>query len=205
MKPLSPGSELPEFALELAPNETLQGELSELLASLSELESPETDSAGLVRGRARLLAAVAESPEPRFGYLEASRFAPLFAKLSQFFDLSPGALRAVLTRAERDSEWQPGPLPWVSLFHLDAGPALAGLDTGLVRLKKGMPFPRHRHVGPERVLLLEGGYFDNDQRWYGPGDLHLMADGSEHSLQIGDEQDLLLAVILVADIEVLGV
>ncbi len=114
------------------------------------------------------------------------------------------ALRAVFARTEKDSEWQAGPLPWVSLFHLDGGPAVAGLDTGFVRLKKGMPFPRHRHVGPERVLVLEGGYFDNDQRWYGPGDLHVMEDGTEHSLQIGDEQDLLLAVILVADIEVVG-
>ena len=113
------------------------------------------------------------------------------------------ALRALFARAEKDSEWQPGPLPRVSLFQLDGGPAVAGLDTGLVRFKKGMPFPRHRHVGPERVLVLEGGYFD-DQRWYGPGDLHVMEDGTEHALQIGDEQDLLVAVILVADIEVVG-
>jgi hypothetical protein len=202
MKPLVPGSELPEFVHELAPNETLQGELSELLASLSALEPAESDQARLARGRARLLEAVGE--EHPSGYLEASRFAPLFDKLTQFFDLNVAALRAVFARAEKDSEWQRGPLPWVSLFHLEGGPAVAGLDTGLVRLKKGMPFPRHRHVGPERVLVLEGGYFDHDQRWYGPGDLHVMEDGSEHSLQIGHEQDLLLAVILVADIEVLG-
>jgi quercetin dioxygenase-like cupin family protein len=197
MKPLTPGSELPEFATDAAANETAQGELSELLAALSTLETAETDPVGLERGRARLLAAVG-------GALEASRFAPLFAKLSQFFDLNAAALRAVFARAERESEWQPGPLPWVSLFHLDAGPSLAGLDTGLVRLKKGMPFPRHRHVGPERVLVLEGGYFDHEQRWYGPGDLHLMAEGTEHALQMSAEQDVLLAVILAADIEVLG-
>jgi hypothetical protein len=53
------------------------------------------------------------------------------------------------------------------------------------------------------VLVLEGGYFD-DQRWYGPGDLHVMEDGTEHALQIGTERDLLVAVILVADIEVIG-
>jgi quercetin dioxygenase-like cupin family protein len=198
MKPLVAGSELPEFVHELAPNETLQSELSELLASLSALEPAESDQAVLARGRARLLEAVGQGSA-----LEASRFAPLFGALSQFFDLNVAALRALFARAELDSEWQPGPLPWVSLFHLEGGPAVAGLDTGLVRFKKGMPFPRHRHVGPERVLVLEGGYFD-DQRWYGPGDLHVMEDGTEHALQIGDEQDLLVAVILVADIEVIG-
>jgi ChrR Cupin-like domain len=195
MKPLVPGDDLPEFVTELAPNETLQGELSELLSQLSALEPAESDAAELGRGRARLLATVAEGSE---------RFAPLFGKLTRFFDLNVVALRAVFARAEKDSEWQAGPLPWVSLFHLEGGPALAGLDTGFVRLKKGMPFPRHRHVGQERVLVLEGGYFDDAQRWYGPGDLHLMAEGSEHSLQMGAEQDVLLAVILAADIEVLG-
>jgi quercetin dioxygenase-like cupin family protein len=204
MKPLVPGDDLPEFVSELLPNETLRGELSELLATLSSLEPAEADSAGLARGRARLLAAVAEGSEHRCGYLEASRFAPLFHKLTQFFDLDLAALGAVFARAEKDSEWQAGPLPWVALFHLDGGPAVAGLDTGLVRLKKGMPFPRHRHVGAERVLVLEGGYLDDDQRWYGPGDFHLMAEGTEHSLQMGAEQDVLLAVILAADIEVLG-
>jgi hypothetical protein len=54
------------------------------------------------------------------------------------------------------------------------------------------------------VLVLQGGYFDHDQHWFGPGDFHLMADGTEHSLQIGAEQDVLLAVILTARIEVLG-
>ncbi len=195
MKTLVPGSELPEFVSELAPNDTLRDELSELLTQLSALESAESDSAGLARGRARLLEAVADSSE---------RYAPFFGKLTQFFDLNVAALRAVFARAEKDSEWQAGPLPWVSLFHLDGGPAVAGLDTGFVRLKKGMPFPRHRHVGAERVLVLEGGYFDDDQRWYGPGDFHLMAEGTEHSLQMGAEQDVLLAVILAADIEVLG-
>jgi quercetin dioxygenase-like cupin family protein len=200
MKSLLPGAELPEFVSELAPNETLRDELSELLTSLSALAPAESDAAGLARGRARLLAAVTESSaRPK-----ASRFEPLFGKLTQFFDLNVAALRAVFARAENDSEWQAGPLPWVSLFHLDGGPAVAGLDTGLVRLKKGMPFPRHRHVGAERVLVLEGGYFDDDQRWYGPGDFHSMAEGSEHSLLMGAEQDVLLAVILAADIEVLG-
>lgn len=199
MKPLVPSTELPEFVRELAPNETLEDELSELLVSLSALEPAESDRAGLARGRARLLEAVAGSAEAH----EASRFAPLFGKLTQFFDLNVTALRALFARAEQDSEWQPAPLPGVSLFHLEGGPAVAGLDTGLVRFKKGMPFPRHRHVGPERVLVLEGGYFD-DQRWYGPGDLHVMEDGTEHALQIGHEQDLLVAVILVADIEVVG-
>jgi hypothetical protein len=186
--------ELPEFADELALNPALKEDLAELLATLSALEAP--DDSAVATGRARLLATVTQSTE---------RYAPLFDKLTAFFDLSVEALRAVFARAELESEWTPGPLPWVSLFHLDGGPAVAGLDTGFVRLKKGMPFPRHRHVGPERVMILSGGYHDDDQRWYGPGDLHVMDVGTEHSLQMTAEEDVLLAVILAADIEVVGV
>jgi quercetin dioxygenase-like cupin family protein len=196
--PMTPGlvaaDELPEIASEVAVNAALGDDLAELFATISALEVPDDD--GVAVGRARLLAAVTQGAE---------RYAPLFRKLTEFFDLSVEALRAVFARAELESEWTPGPLPWVTLFHLDGGPRVAGLDTGLVRLKKGMPFPRHRHVGPERVMILSGGYHDHDHRWYGPGDLHVMDVGTEHSLQMTAEEDVLLAVILAADIEVVGV
>jgi len=192
-KTMDPTSLIPEFAADQASTEAERAELSALFERLGAL--PEADPSSLAPGRARLLASVTQSSE---------RFSPLFGKLTQFFDLSTEALRAVFTRAADEQAWQPGPLPWVSLFHLDGGPAVLGLDAGLVRLKKGMPFPRHRHVGQERVLVLEGGYHDHDQRWYGPGALHDMPEGSEHALHMGREQDVLLAVILSAEIQIVG-
>jgi putative transcriptional regulator len=192
-KTLAASAFLPDFAEEHAASATEQAQLAELFAKLSALTEP--DDAALARGRARLLAAVSESSE---------RFAPLFGKLMLFFDLSAGALRAVFARAAREEEWQAGPLPWVSLFHFQGGPLVAGLDTGLVRLQKSMPFPRHRHTGVERVLILEGGYYDHEQHFYGPGDIHDMPEGSEHSLLMNAERDVLLAVILSAEIQVVS-
>jgi len=193
MKPFTGASLLPDFAAEHADSDEERRELGELFARLGAL--PEPEPSDLTQGRARLLAAVSASDE---------RFAPLFGKLTQFFDLSAEALRAIFVRAANPADWEPGPLPWVSLFHLQGGPAVAGLDTGLVRLKKGMPFPPHRHTDNERVLILEGGYFDDEQRWYGPGDFHDMAQGSQHSLQMNPDQDVLLAVILTGQIEIVG-
>lgn len=184
---------LPEFAAEHASGEAAERELAELLSNLSPL--CDAGSSELSRGRARLLEAVSQSAE---------RYLPLFGKLRQFFDLSGEALREVFARAGRESEWQPGPLPWVSLLHFQGGPRVAALDTGLVRLKKGMPFPRHRHAGQERVLVLAGGYRDHEGRYYGPGDVHDMTEGSEHALQMSADEDVLLAVILSGEIQVLG-
>jgi putative transcriptional regulator len=194
-EPLSPASVLPDFAAEHAATEGERRALAETFAQLSALAECESEASGLARGRARLLAAVAESSE---------RFVPLFGKLTQFFDLSADALRAEFARAADDQEWEQGPLPWVSLFHFAGGPRVAGLDTGFVRLKKGMPFPPHRHSAMERVIILEGGYHDHEQRWFGPGDLHVMTEGTEHSLHMTADQDVLLAVILAGEIQVVG-
>jgi len=184
---------LPEFSLESASSEAERVALAECFAKLSALAN--ADPSALSRGRARLLAAVAESSE---------RFAPLFGKLSELFDLPSHALRGIFTRAAVPEAWQPGPLPWVSLFHLQGGPRVASLDAGFVRLKKGTPFPAHRHTATERVLILEGGYHDHTGRWYGPGDLHEMLAGSQHSLQMNTERDVLLAVVLSGEVEVLA-
>lgn len=193
MKLFTDASLLPEFAVDHTTSDAERNELALLFARLGAL--PEPDHSNLAQGRARLLAAVTASGE---------RFAPLFGKLTRFFDLSGEALRSLFARAANETEWQPGPLPWVSLFHFQAGPALAAFDTGFVRLKKGMPFPAHRHLGNERVLILEGGYFDQEQRWFGPGDIHDMPAGSQHSLQMNSDQDVLLAVILADQIEVVS-
>ena len=193
MKLFTDASRLPEFAAEHVTSDAERNELALLFARLAGLSEPERSD--LARGRARLLATVSASDE---------RFAPLFGKLTHFFDLSGEAIRSLFARAANEAEWQPGPLPGVSLFHFQAGPALSGFDTGFVRLKKGMPFPAHRHLGNERVLILEGGYFDQDRRWYGPGDIHDMPAGSQHSLQMNPEQDVLLAVILADQIEVIS-
>ena len=186
---------LPEFATEHASADHGEAELAELLAELSLVSASEVSPSDVDHGRARLLGSAAQSGE---------RFAPLFGKLAQFFELSVDALRDVFVRAGDESAWQPGPLPWVSLFHFAGGPALAGLDTGFVRLKKGTPFPPHRHLGSERVIILEGSYRDHEQRLYGPGDRHDMLEGTEHSLQMCADQDVLLAVIVTGEIQVLG-
>jgi len=190
MKPLTPSSLLPDFVAEPGMSDAERVQLAELFARLG---SPlDSDQALLARGRARLLATVSHSEE---------RFAPLFDKLTRLFDLGADSLRSILTRAAGEP-WEPGPLPWVSLFHFQGGPAVAGLDTGFVRLRKGMAFPLHRHLGEERVLILEGGYFDHEQRWFGPGDFHDMPEGTRHSLQMNVDQDVLLAVVMTGQIEV---
>jgi quercetin dioxygenase-like cupin family protein len=182
--------ELPEFARE-AVDGGADPRLLDVLAELGPLGA--TPSAGL---RARLLAEIAT---PR------RRFAPLYDALSDLFDLGDEALAALFERAASPSEWSLATVPLVRLLHLTGGPRVAVADNGLVRLAAGGRFPTHRHLGQERVLVLEGGYKDEQSgRVYLPGDLHEMPAGSTHAYVALPERELLLAVSVVSGVEVEG-
>ncbi len=40
-----------------------------------------------------------------------------------------------------------------------------------LEMEAGTSFPRHRHGGPELLLVFEGGFIDTDGAAYGPGDV----------------------------------
>ena len=182
-------SQLPELLLEADPNDDPR-----LAEALSDLVPPTKAPPQLLRER--LLATVAR---PRL------RYAPLFGKLSELFDLDDTALAALFERAVTPTAWTPAPIPGTRLMHLQGGPRVAGADNGLVRLAPGARFPSHRHLGLERVLVLDGGYRDEqDGRLYLPGDWHEMQPGTSHAYTALAERELLFAVSVVAGVDVEG-
>lgn len=165
-----------------------------LLDALAELVPAGNDPPQLLRQK--LLANVLR---PRL------RYAPLFGKLSQLFDLADLELAALFEHAAQDEAWAPAPIAGVQLLHLTGGPRVAGADNGLVRLAAGTRFPAHRHLGREKVLVLEGAYRDaQDGRLYVAGDLHEMPEGSQHAYTVMGDGPALLAVSLVGGVDVEG-
>lgn len=155
-----------------------------------------TTSDSLRQLRERLLVSVAE---PRL------RYAPLYGQLSELFDLSDAALSSLFEQSDSPTAWVVAPIPGVELFHLRGGPRVAAADNGLVRIRAGARFPQHRHLGAERVLVLAGGYRDEQSgRVYWAGDLHEMVEGSSHAYTALGERDLLLAVSVLRGVEVEG-
>ena len=91
--------------------------------------------------------------------------------------------------------------------HLDAVPAsLGSLRQALTAARRREKVePRHRHLGPERVLVLEGAYREDPSgRIYQPGDWHEMPPGSAHAYSVLPGRDLLLAVSVTQGIDVEG-
>jgi quercetin dioxygenase-like cupin family protein len=146
--------------------------------------------------RERLLSTVAR---PRL------RFAPLFGALNALFDWGDAELAGIFERAAAPGAWVQSPIPGTELMHLVGGPRVANADNGLVRIEAGRRFPTHRHLGTERVLVLEGGYRDEQSgRLYLAGDLHEMPEGSAHAYVALPERQLLLAVSVVGGVDVEG-
>jgi anti-sigma factor ChrR (cupin superfamily) len=110
----------------------------------------------------------------------AGRLGYFTAQVAALFDLSTEAAAALLARAERNEGWEEGPGPGVLVMPVNAGPKVPEALTALVKLTAGATFPLHPHSGPERVLVLEGGYRDSGGVEVWRGEVQAMPPGSEH-------------------------
>ena len=148
------------------------------LAWLEANAAPEAPPAG---GRARLMDTVAG----------IGRFAPQLDTIARLADLAGEALFALLRRIDAPDGWIDGP-PGIRYFHFSPGPTAAAPEAGIVRMLPGTLFPRHRHIGDEVGLVLEGSLIDDDGRRHGPGAVLPCPAGSEHAYTAGPGRDLVL-------------
>jgi anti-sigma factor ChrR (cupin superfamily) len=153
----------------------------------------------VLSGLALDLAPVAPSPSLRDRVLASSRvsawdrFADAVARL---WDVSVERTRAEFARAMAPESWSPGPVPGVSLFHLDGGPAVATADVGIVRFAPGTQFFHHSHTERERYVVLEGCLFDSNGTVEGPGDEVENSGTTFHSFSTDPTQDTVIALVL---------
>ncbi len=129
------------------------------------------------------------------GSAAAAPFAPFISRLGHLFDLRAEAVERVLSGLGGDGAWQPLS-DGVELVHVAGGKATARADVGLVRLAPGATFPRHTHLGPERVLVLQGVLEEPDGRRFGPGSLIDAAGGTEHHVRSVGVEPLVWAVVV---------
>jgi putative transcriptional regulator len=136
--------------------------------------------------RARLLARVA--PRPMAAFAE---------KLAALFDVTPRRARALLDRLDAPEVWSPGPVEgsWVMMID-DPGPKLAGAFCGFVKMAQEVSWPRHTHLGTEHMLVLAGGFKQDDGHEVEPGMVHTMTEGSSHSFVIFDDEPCVSAAVV---------
>jgi quercetin dioxygenase-like cupin family protein len=191
---------LPQFI-----REAFEGEEADEPAALGALLSLEAalQEAALQPGAVQPGAAVSETaPRPGvLGRLELAlseppqRYAPFFALAAELFDLPESAVIAQLARLKDPSVWSFAGLPGVASVRVEAGPGVREAETLFVRFNPGARFPLHRHVGLERVLVLEGSYEDNTGVLHRAGELREWPSDTEHSFRVGDETCIFASVV----------
>lgn len=161
---------------QLVPGSELQVELDEIRASLegvAELAEPLAPDPAL---RHRLMNSLA-GPE---------RFGPFLRRLAERFDLAIESMREAVMDALSTEQWHPTGVPGVSFVHFQAGPALAGIDTGFVRYEPEAVFPAHVHHGRELTFILEGTIRLSSGEELGPGEEVLVGANDRHTVFAGE-------------------
>jgi anti-sigma factor ChrR (cupin superfamily) len=187
---------LTELALGTLP-EPERAEIEAALAGSPALRQELERMREAVTGAALALDPMEPSPGARQRLMKAldgpDRFGTFFEALARLFDLPAEAMRAVLARIDDAGAWVDA-LPGTKLIDFAAGPGLGAADAGLVRLEPGAAFPRHRHLGDETTLVLEGTMIDGGVS-YRPGSVVKHAFDSVHDYSAGAERPLVIAVL----------
>jgi ChrR Cupin-like domain len=101
--------------------------------------------------------------------VEARPWEPFVDRVAAMVDVSVEKARYFLnTMLER---FVPAPWTNVEWIHLEAGPGTAGCDVGILRVAPEQEFPYHTHGGEEVVLVLQGGFQNDDGSVHRAGDL----------------------------------
>lgn len=183
-------------------------ELEQLAAVLAQLdETAVLDTRSQLEAAASMLALAVEPitppPKLRERLLDECRgrhrFEPFVDRVAALFDLASDRIRAIFELFDTQAGWTPM-YPGAAFYDLEGGPALGDATAGLVRIAAGLPFPRHQHIGEERVMVLQGAFVDDSGKRVEPGQLVIMPDGSEHAFRVVSEQELLY-VVVVGEVE----
>lgn len=161
-----------------------------------------------------VLAGLAEAldpvPPPRAAWarlraaMEAGGWGRFAALVARVWDLPVDTVHAVFARSRAAAEWEPGPVPGVSLFHLDGGPANAGADVGLVRFAPGTRFPVHGHGGEERYVVLQGRVLEDGGAEEVPGQEVVNGPAKVHAFVTDPGGDTVVAITLHGGLRIGG-
>lgn len=125
------------------------------------------------------------------------RFLPFLDRLAAHVDLPAEAAQVHLDSIDNPVAWDPL-CDGVRFRDFEGGPGIGAAHGGLIRMNSGAWFPKHRHLGDEHVLVLQGVIEDHLGRQYQPGDRLSSGDGSEHSLRCVSDVEAIFAVTVIA-------
>jgi len=129
------------------------------------------------------------------------RFAPFAGRVARLFAIDPNAADEALVRIVDESAWMEGPVTGFFLAPAFVGASLAGASAAFIRARAGVTFPRHRHIGDETVLVLQGIFQDSDVPPARAGQYVHKSSGSSHDFTVPEGADCICAYLTLGGIE----
>lgn len=165
---MSAMSEVPEFLRECADDGDELLSFREVVSSWEEAAPSRFRMAEDV-----LLATVEEAP---------LKYAPFYDRVADLLHVPLDRVEDVLS----ESGFKRAPFTGIRYKNCPM-PVGEGIVGTVVQFDAGVRYPRHRHKQTERLLVIEGGYTDDEGKHFGPGDLHEMPSGSAHGFCIDSD------------------
>jgi anti-sigma factor ChrR (cupin superfamily) len=114
------------------------------------------------------------------------RYAPFTGRVARLFDLDEASAGRTLQALVSPNAWIDGPLPGIRCAPVTVGPGCTGRMNMFIAGDAGARFPIHRHLGEERVLVMQGAFREDDGNVARPGDLVLKTADSAHDFVVLD-------------------
>jgi quercetin dioxygenase-like cupin family protein len=181
----------------------------ELDAFLAEFDANDPDVGLAFERVCEALDQVPAPPALRERLLEdaakSGRLWPFAAQVAELLDLGLDKAKELLDRIDDPSAWVEE-LPGISFLWVEGGPRVADAVRGFVRVRAGLAFPEHEHLGDEITLVLQGGFQDLDrQQVVRPGELDRMPTGTSHGfVALDGGADLLKLAVVHKGLRAMG-
>ncbi len=133
-----------------------------------------------------------------------ARFSRFTADIADLMDVEFKKAKDWLSSIDAPTPWRQSVMPTMQLFDIEGGPKVSNAIVGFVKIEKGAGFPNHKHIGKEKMYILQGNLHDEDGSVYGPGDLIEHVAGSDHAFLAGGNVPLIYLTVNQIGVEIGG-
>jgi putative transcriptional regulator len=133
-----------------------------------------------------------------------SRYAPFVDRVARFFGIDAREASSALEAITANDAWINGPMPGMATAKLPSRPKVPGQTAVFLRSEVGAHCPNHRHLGEERLFILEGGIVESDGTAFHAGDLVVKPAGSSHAFHVLDDEPCIAAYLLEGGLELVA-
>jgi len=115
------------------------------------------------------------------------RLAHFAERVAALLDIDPLTAQQLLDRVG-DSTLFNEPLPGIGFYMVDGGSAVADCIRTFVRVRAGLEFPAHEHLGAETFLVIQGALEDPARGvTVSAGEMQYLPAGSMHAFRVRED------------------